>query len=191
MILAVQRGESERQELRLWEPLLDRLGQRALDPPVLADAGPWLGVRLFVLPPGSEVEAAPQGGGGRLATLTCRLEAGGATQLLVTGPPEALQAMAQVVTTQKGSVHPVPAWLQANAASNHAYASRRLGELERGLANQGSARRSPRCSSATTWRAPSAMRTACSGCCRTCTRWKPASCCAGSPAGRATRRSAP
>jgi V/A-type H+-transporting ATPase subunit I len=131
VILAVQRGESERQELRLWQPLLDTLGQRALDPEVLADAGPCLRVRLFVLPPGSEVEAAPQGGTGRLETLACKLEVGGATHLLVAGPPDALQAVAQTVTTQKGSVHPVPAWLQADAAPNHAYASRRLGELER------------------------------------------------------------
>ena len=134
VILAVQRCESERRELQLWEPLLDTLGQRALDPRVLADAGPWLRVRLFVLPPESEVEAASQRSAGRLETLACELEAGGATHLLVTGSPQALQEMEHAVTTQKGSVHRVPAWLAADAALNHAHVSRRLGELEREVA---------------------------------------------------------
>ena len=137
VILAVQRCESEREELRLWEPLLDALGQRALDPAVLADAGPWLRVRLFVLPPGSEAEPAPQGGAGRLETLACKLEVGGATHLLVAGPPQALQAMAQVVTTQKGSAHPVPTWLEADTARNHGHVERRLRELEREMAELG------------------------------------------------------
>jgi V/A-type H+-transporting ATPase subunit I len=137
VILALQRCESEREELRLWEPLLDTLGQRALDPAVLADAGPWLRVRLFVLPPGSEVEPAPQGGAGRLETLACKLEVGGATHLLVAGPPQALQAMAQVVTTQKGSAHPVPTWLEADTGRNHGHVERRLRELEREMAELG------------------------------------------------------
>ena len=137
VILALQRCESEREELRLWEPLLDALGQRALDPAVLADAGPWLRVRLFVLPPGSEVEPAPQGGAGRLETLACKLEVGGATHLLVAGPPQALQAMAQVVTTQKGSAHPVPTWLEADTGRNHGHVERRLRELEREMAELG------------------------------------------------------
>jgi V/A-type H+-transporting ATPase subunit I len=130
VIVALQRCEAERAELNLWAPLLDRLGERATDPAVLAGAGPWLRVRLLVLPPGSAVESAPPGGTDRLETLACDLEVGGATHLVVAGPPDALQAMAQVVTTQKGSVHPVPTWLGADPARNHAHVERRLRELE-------------------------------------------------------------
>ena len=50
LIQALQRDESERRELLLWQPLLETLARRALDPALLAGAGPWLGVRLFVLP---------------------------------------------------------------------------------------------------------------------------------------------
>jgi V/A-type H+-transporting ATPase subunit I len=137
VIQAVQRCESERHELRLWQPLLDTLARRAFDPELLADAGPWLQVRLFVLPPGSEVDLAPQAGAGQFETLACNLEVDGAAHLLVAGPAEALQAMAQAVTAQKGSAHPVPAWLRADAARNHAYVSQRLGELEREIAELG------------------------------------------------------
>ena len=58
VIQALQRGESERRELHLWQPLLETLGRRALDPGLLAGAGPWLGVRLFLLPPGGESDPA-------------------------------------------------------------------------------------------------------------------------------------
>jgi V/A-type H+-transporting ATPase subunit I len=134
VIVALQRCESERDELRLWEPLLDALGQRAVDRAGIGDAGPWLGVRLFVLPSGGEVEPAPPGGADRLETLACKLPVGGATHLLVAGPPEALQAMAQVATTQKGSVHSVPTWLGADTAGNHRHVERRLRELEHEMA---------------------------------------------------------
>jgi V/A-type H+-transporting ATPase subunit I len=137
VILAMQRGESERQELRLWEPLLDALGQRALDPEALADAGPWLRVRLFVLPPGGQADPASQASAGRLETLACRLEFDGAPHLLVAGAPAALEAMAQAVTTQKGSVHPVPPWLRADVASNRDHLSLRLDELDREIAALG------------------------------------------------------
>jgi V/A-type H+-transporting ATPase subunit I len=137
VIQAVQRCESERQELSLWQPLLDTLGRRALDPALLADAGPWLRVSLFVLPPGSEADLAAPAAGGPLETLACKLEVDGATHLLVAGPTQALQSMAQAVAARKGSAHPVPAWLQADAAHNHAYANQRLGELERDLGKLG------------------------------------------------------
>ena len=61
VILAVQRGESGAPGAASLGTLLDTLGQRALDPPsARRAAGPWLGVRLFVLPRWQRVEAAPQ-----------------------------------------------------------------------------------------------------------------------------------
>ena len=70
VIQALQRGEAERRELHLWQPLLETLGRRALDPGLLAGAGPWLGVRLFLLPPGGESDPlAPLGAGTSPCTL--------------------------------------------------------------------------------------------------------------------------
>ena len=137
VIQALQRGESERRELHLWQPLLETLGQRALDPGLLAGAGPWLGVRLFLLPPGAESDPVAHLGAGALETLSCTLEIGGATHLLVAALPETLQALTQAVTALKGSAHAVPAWLGADAARNQAHLSSRLGELDREIAGLG------------------------------------------------------
>ena len=137
VIQALQRGEAERRELHLWQPLLETLGRHALDPTLLAGAGPWLGVRLFLLPPGGESDPAAHVGAGALETLSCTLEVGGATQLLVAGPPETLQAMTQAVTALKGSAHAVPSWLAADAARNQARLSSRLAELEREVTELG------------------------------------------------------
>jgi len=130
IIRALQRSDAERAELLLWQPLLGPLAQRALDPALLADAGPWLRVRLFVLPPGAEAALAPPNGDA-LESLACNLQLDGATHLLVVGRPEALQAMTQAVTAQKGGAHPVPAWLQADAAHNQAHVVQRLAALDR------------------------------------------------------------
>jgi V/A-type H+-transporting ATPase subunit I len=134
LIQALQRDEAERRELLLWQPLLETLGRRALDPGLLAGAGPWLGVRLVLLPPGGDAELAAHVGAGALETLSCTLGGGGATRLLVAASPETLQALTQAVTALKGSVHAVPAWLGADAARNQAHLSARLAELEREIA---------------------------------------------------------
>ena len=130
VIQALQRDESERRELHLWQPLLETLGRRALDLSLLAGAGPWLAVRLFLLPPGSESDPMSHVGAASLETLSCTLDVGGATHLLVAGPPETLQSLTQAVTEIKGSAHGVPGWLGADAARNQAHASARLGELD-------------------------------------------------------------
>ena len=134
LIQALQRDEAERRELLLWQPLLETLGRRALDPGLLSGAGPWLGVRLVLLPPGGDADLAAHVGDGALETLSCTLEVGGATRLLVAASPETLQALTQAVTALKGSVHAVPAWLGADAARNQAHLSARLVELEREIA---------------------------------------------------------
>ena len=54
LIQALQRSEVERNELQLWQRVLLALESHALDPAQLAVAGPWLRVRLFVLPPGAD-----------------------------------------------------------------------------------------------------------------------------------------
>ena len=120
LIHTLQRLQAEADELRLWQPVLDTLAARALDPSHLAGAGPWLGVRLCVLPVGVDSALAWPAEGPGLQLLGSSLQTEQATLLLVAGRPEALQAMAQAVASLKGSTHPVPAWLSADAAQNQA-----------------------------------------------------------------------
>ena len=131
VILALQRCEAEHRELRLWQRVLVALEPRALAPAQLAGAGPWLRVQLFVLPPGIEPELVLPASAGPLNSLVSSLQIDGAAHLLVAGRPEALQAMAQAVSALKGSAHPVPGWLQADAARNQVYVDGRLAAIER------------------------------------------------------------
>ena len=130
-IVALQHDELERRELLLWQPLLATLARRALDPALLAGAGPWLGVRLFVLPAGLAPDAVAATGADGVATLDCVLETDRETRLLVAGTPQALEAAAQAVHALKGGVHPVPAWLGADLAANEAHVKQRIAALER------------------------------------------------------------
>jgi V/A-type H+-transporting ATPase subunit I len=139
LIQALQRDESERRELLLWQPLLETLARRELDPALLAGAGPWLGVRLLVLPAGCAPEAVAPSGADGLETLACALEIDGTTHLLVAGAAQALGAAMQAVAAQKGSAHPVPPWLATDPALNQAHVSRRLAALETEMAGLGAA----------------------------------------------------
>ncbi len=130
VIRTLQRCEAEHRELLLWQRVLAELQAHAIDPAQLAEAGPWLGVRLVVLPPGVEPGLALPAGGAGLETVAGSLLIDGAAHLLVAGTPEALQAMAHAVVPLKGSVHPVPDWLQTDAARNRAVVAARLAANE-------------------------------------------------------------
>ncbi len=131
LVLALQRGDVEKQELLLWKSVLDALGDGTLDPAHLADAGPQLSVRLFVLPPGIGPEKAFPADAGELETLASSREIDGAAHLLVAGAPQALQGVTQAVTALEGGAHEPPAWLQADAARNRAHVGERLAAIER------------------------------------------------------------
>ena len=131
VVRALQRGEAERSELQLWQRVLDELASSQLDPSQLAAAGPLVQVRLFVLPAGTDVEAAAPLGAPGLEMLARTLQIDAAPHLLVAGPPEALQALAQRVTTLKGSAHEVPGWLHADPSANRSSVQQRLQALER------------------------------------------------------------
>jgi len=131
VVRALQRGEAERAELLLWQRVLPELAAGRLDPSQLATAGPLLHVRLVVLPAGTEPEAALLPGSPGLETLATTLTIDGQPYLLVTGPAEALRALAQRVTTLKGRTHEVPGWLHADVAINSAYMQQRLTALAR------------------------------------------------------------
>ena len=196
VIRALQRGEAERAELLLWQRVLRRARRSARRSRASWPApARWLRVRLFVCPPGTEaaqvLPAAARAPGSLASTLQSTARCTCWSPAAADG---AAGAGASACAALKGSVHEVPAWLQADAAGqprpHRARAWPRSSaswpQLARG------ARRAAR--SATTWPARSATRTACSGCCRTCARSRPASCSAGSPAGPATSpatRSAP
>ncbi len=131
VIRTLQRGAAELDDVQLWQRVLVALEPSGLDPSQLAGAGPLLQVRLFVLPAGTEPELALPPGSPGLEALASALEIDGLPHLLVAGPPEALQAMAQRVTTLKGSTHEVPGWLHPDADVNRSYVQERLLALER------------------------------------------------------------
>ena len=131
LVRALQSGEAERAELLLWQRVLVELAPGRLDPSHLAAAGPLLQVRLVVLPPGSDAEAALPPNTPGLETLASALTIDEQPHLLVTGPTEALQALAHRVTTLKGRTHEVPGWLQADLNLNRSYLLQRLATLER------------------------------------------------------------
>ena len=137
LVQVLQRDESERRDLLLWRPVLAALARRALDPALLAGAGPWLGVRLFVLPAGCPIEAVESSGTAALEVLSSALEIDGTTHLLVAGTTQAIEASTQAVVAQKGSVHPVPSWIATDPAHNEAYLGRRLAGLESEIAELG------------------------------------------------------
>jgi len=131
VVRALQSGEAERAELLLWQRVLDELASTSLDPSHLAAAGPLLQVRLVVLPAASDPAAALPLGTAGLETLASTMSIDDQPHLLVTGPAEALQALAQRVTTLKGRTHEVPGWLHADADLNRTYVQQRLAALER------------------------------------------------------------
>ena len=130
-VRALQRGEAERSELQLWQRVLGELASSGLDTSHLATAGPLVQVRLFVLPAGTDAEAAAPLGAPGLEMLVRTLQIDAAPHLLAAGAPDALQALAQRVTTFKGSAHDVPGWLQADPAANRSLVQQRLLALER------------------------------------------------------------
>ena len=133
LIRTLQRDAAERDELLLWQRVLAALAARAIDPGPLPGAGPWLAVRLFVLPPGTDPALALPAGAGGLETLASDIEIDGAVALLVAGRPEAVQAVAQAVTALKGSAHPVPDWLQTDAEQNQVHLTGRLAAIARDM----------------------------------------------------------
>ena len=131
LIRALQRAEAEQGEWRLWQRVPPALGQGAPLPSQLAEAGPWLRVRLFGLPQGSVAAQALPGGAAELVWRELTID--GAVHLLVAGRTEELQAMAQTVTTLKGTVHELPDGLQAADGNLAAHLEQRLAAIEHEL----------------------------------------------------------
>jgi len=130
LIQPLQRNETARAELRLWQRVLPALASDALLSARWADAGPWLSVRLFVLPPETAADEALATGALAPEAVAASVLVDGQVHLLVTGRPEALQAMAQTVTTLKGSVHDVPDWLRADTTHDQAAVAQRLAAVD-------------------------------------------------------------
>jgi V/A-type H+/Na+-transporting ATPase subunit I len=165
-IRTLQRCDTEKRELQLWQGVLAALAPGTLDPAHLAGAGPHLNVRLFVLPAGVDAQkidallALVGGAGGAgpahasrgaaadvppgdLATrpdepetLVSALHIDGAAHLLVAGPPQALQTFGQAVSALEGRAHEPPLWLHADAAQNQAHVNERLAAIERDMLEQ-------------------------------------------------------
>ena len=131
-IQALQTALQDQQEQQLWQQVLQALPQ-PMDAALLAQAGPWLAVRLFVLPAGTDVLALcpPQA---ECAATALMVE--GRPMLLVAATPTALQTLAQAVTAMKGSVHNVPTGLLADAEAHASMLATRAASLASTIASQ-------------------------------------------------------
>ncbi len=138
-IRTLQRAEAETAELQLWARLLAARDGSALPAHEMAAAGPLVQVRLFVLPPGVDAAAALVATAGDEHTLSSTLVIDHAAHLLVAGAPAALQALAQRVSTLKGSSHELPAWLRDPALDAASHVTQRLRALALVMAQERSA----------------------------------------------------
>jgi len=131
LIRLQQRLQAERTDIVLWQRALPALAADALQPAQLANAGPWLRARLFVLPPGVAPDAVLASDTG--AALASRVELDGAWHLLVVGEPALLQALEQAVGAHKGHAHDVPDELRGDGAWTAARLDERLAAIDADL----------------------------------------------------------
>ncbi len=129
VIQALQQAQAERAELSLWQRALAVL---PMDSAPLAQAGPQIGVRLFVLPAGTDAAALWPSGSAGLAT---SLDLDGGHHLLVAAAADALQSLAQSVTTLGGSVHRVPPWWSGDRAADTTAVAARLLALDQAISH--------------------------------------------------------
>lgn len=129
LIQALQQAQAEQHRLHLWQRVLPEMHHQGLDASLLATAGPWLQVRLLVLPPGTAADALLAADAARAVCAPLSID--GAPHLLVTAEAPAMQVLAQQVATIKGSLHEVPAWLQADPAANERQLQERLAAAQR------------------------------------------------------------
>ncbi len=132
LIQSLQHFDAERDQLVVWQRTLSALAKHPVDAAQLAAAGPWFRVRLLVLPPGVKPEQILPGEDDPLRPLASVVEIDGAAHLLVVGPGDALQHVAQAVATFKGRVLEVPRWLDADAGINQAQIEVRLAAIGQG-----------------------------------------------------------
>ncbi|MDP2007551.1 MAG: hypothetical protein Q8K45_17910 [Rubrivivax sp.] len=130
-IRTLQRAEAETAELQLWARVLAARAGSPLPAHELAAAGPLVQVRLFVLPAGSDVAATLAATTAAAHTLASVCFIDHAPHLLVAGTPAALQALAQRVSTLKGSSHELPRWLRDPATDPTVHLPQRLRRLAR------------------------------------------------------------
>ncbi len=124
VIAQLQRVAAERTELLLWQRVLGAMAGSTIDFSQLAAAGPLAQTRLFIFPPGSEPNIAPE-------ALIRQFTVDGRLHALALGTAAALQPLAVQVAAFKGASYALPAWLHTDAAQNAAYIAARLEALER------------------------------------------------------------
>jgi V/A-type H+/Na+-transporting ATPase subunit I len=120
----LQRGDTERAELALWQRVIDTIGDSPVDWSALAAAGPVLQARLFVFPPGA-LALLPE------AALVRRIEMDTTGYALVVGRPDELDPVVVELDAAKGRACEPPPWLLADAGRNAAYVAAREAVLAR------------------------------------------------------------
>ena len=133
LIQSLQRRQSERDELRAWQRVLPALASDALLSARWTEAGPWLGVRLFVLPPETAAEEPLATGALAPETVAAQVLVDGRVHLLVIGRPEALEALAHTVAKLRGRVHEAPDWLRADTARDITAVEERIASIDADL----------------------------------------------------------
>jgi len=96
----------EQGELVLIQELFRRMPANELDFSNIANAGPTLCARLFVLPPEARIEHLPP------AVLSIRISTEKHIFMLVVGKEDVIESMQRDMVVQKGQVVVLPAWLK-------------------------------------------------------------------------------
>jgi V/A-type H+-transporting ATPase subunit I len=130
LIQSLQRMETEQEALRVWQRVLPALAGDALRSARWNEAGPWLGVRLFVLPPETAADEALASGALAPDAVATQVLVDGRAHLLVLGRPEALESTAHTVAKLRGRAYDVPEWLRGDAAGDAALVAQRLASID-------------------------------------------------------------
>ena len=134
VIRALQRCQGERDELLLWQRVLGAWPAQGPGLSQLSGAGPWLALKLCVLPAHADPAAALQIAS--RSALCQLLLVDGVPHLLVAGESPALQAVVQELTALKGHIHELPDWLRGDDAQARATALERLARVEHEITEQ-------------------------------------------------------
>ena len=124
IIVGLQRNQAEREELLLWQRVLNALATSNIDLGDLARAGPLMDVRLFVFPPDVEPVIPP-------SLPVRRFTIDSALHALAVGTADELRPIALQAGALKGRTYAIPPWLQTDRSASKDHVATRLVALAR------------------------------------------------------------
>lgn len=108
LVVELEKVQTEQNELRLINELLNSMQDQTLDLGRISQAGPALSARLFVLPVSAHVEHLPP------AALSIRVNTDRYIFLLAVGPAQNIDALQRDMILEKGRTVVLPSWLMGN-----------------------------------------------------------------------------